>query len=196
MEIILIRHGKTQGNLAGRYIGRTDEPLAKEGADALACGQYPAADAVVSSPMLRCKMTAGIIYPDKTPVIYDDLRECDFGTFEGKTNEQLKDDPLYIKWIENAGDIPFPDGEDAKTFRRRCCAAFERAVRENVCERLAFVVHGGVIMAVMDRYCTERRSFYGWHVKNGCGYVCRWDENTKNLYIREEFRPQTQFVWA
>ena len=35
-EIILVRHGKTAGNLEGRYIGsRTDEPLCEEGIHAL-----------------------------------------------------------------------------------------------------------------------------------------------------------------
>ena len=35
MEIILIRHGKTKGNLEKRYIGVTDEPLTDEGAHEL-----------------------------------------------------------------------------------------------------------------------------------------------------------------
>ena len=43
MKCVLIRHGKTAGNLAGRYIGcRTDEPLCPEGIAQLREGRYPA----------------------------------------------------------------------------------------------------------------------------------------------------------
>ena len=56
MEVLLIRHGKTQGNLEKRYVGSTDEPLCASGAAQLreqaAC--YPAAQRLVVSPLLRC----------------------------------------------------------------------------------------------------------------------------------------------
>lgn len=40
MKIYMIRHGKTAGNLKGRYIGTTDEPLCEEGREELAGRQY------------------------------------------------------------------------------------------------------------------------------------------------------------
>ena len=62
MKIILIRHGKTAGNIKGRYIGKTDEPLCEEGINEIRENTYPKADFVISSPMLRCRQTAEIIY--------------------------------------------------------------------------------------------------------------------------------------
>ena len=53
-KILLIRHGKTQGNLERRYIGRTDEPLCEAGRAALEGRSYPACDILLSSPMVRC----------------------------------------------------------------------------------------------------------------------------------------------
>lgn len=51
MKCVLIRHGKTAGNLAGRYIGcRTDEPLCPEGIAQLREGRYPAVERVFASP--------------------------------------------------------------------------------------------------------------------------------------------------
>ena len=47
MKIILIRHGKTEGNIKNRYIGRTDEPLCGEGLDEIRKNKYPPADFVV-----------------------------------------------------------------------------------------------------------------------------------------------------
>ena len=48
MRVVLIRHSKTAGNLKGRYIGTTDEPLCEEGREALQAifeaGIYPMPD--------------------------------------------------------------------------------------------------------------------------------------------------------
>ena len=92
-EIILVRHGKTAGNLEGRYIGsRTDEPLCEEGIHALEEkvreGIYPPVDLVYASPMIRCRQTAKILWPkftDSSQIQYvQNLQECDFGAFENK----------------------------------------------------------------------------------------------------------------
>ena len=64
MKCVLIRHGKTAGNLAGRYIGcRTDEPLCPEGIAQLRMGRYPAVERVFASPLRRCRETARLLYP-------------------------------------------------------------------------------------------------------------------------------------
>ena len=63
-ELILIRHGKTAGNLLGRYIGsRTDEPLCDEGREGLAGKQLPEVERLYVSPMKRCVETAEILWP-------------------------------------------------------------------------------------------------------------------------------------
>ena len=87
--IHLIRHGITEGNLLGQYIGRTDSPLAAEGIRALQKlkeqYEYPEAQAYYCSPMRRCIDTLRILYPEAEPVLVDGFRECDFGDWEGKT---------------------------------------------------------------------------------------------------------------
>ena len=40
---------------------------------------------------------------------------------------------------------------------------------------VSLVVHGGVIMALFERYALPRRVFYEWHVENAGGYTARWD---------------------
>ena len=37
------------------------------------------------------------------------------------------------------------------------------------------VMHGGIIMNIMEEYADEERSFYDWHVKNGKGYEVEID---------------------
>ena len=67
MDVYLIRHGKTKGNLEGRYIGTTDEPLCEEGKQSLMqmadAKKYPAVEALFVSPMLRCRESAKILFP-------------------------------------------------------------------------------------------------------------------------------------
>ena len=88
MDVYLIRHGKTKGNLEGRYIGTTDEPLCEEGKQSLMqmadAKKYPAVEALFVSPMLRCRESAKILFPKQSISVVSDLRECDFGRYENK----------------------------------------------------------------------------------------------------------------
>lgn len=175
MELIFIRHFKTKGNRLRQYIGVTDEPLDQP----VLLREYPDADTVVASPLKRCIQTAELIYPGKGQMICPGLRECDFGEFEKKTYEELKDHPAYQKWLDSGGAAAFPGGEGREAFVERSAAAFEEAVgklMENGCRRAAFVVHGGTIMAVLSEFDREKRDFYQWQVANGEGFLAKLDE--------------------
>ena len=65
MEVILIRHGITQGNKEKRFVGRLDVPLAPEGEEMAreTASLLPAVDRLYVSPMLRCRQTAGLLWP-------------------------------------------------------------------------------------------------------------------------------------
>ena len=175
MELIFIRHLKTKGNRLRQYIGVTDEPLDQP----VLLREYPNADTVVVSPLKRCIQTAELIYPGKGQMICPGLRECDFGEFEKKTYEELKDHPAYQKWLDSGGAAAFPGGEGREAFVKRSVAAFEETVRklmENGCRRASFVVHGGTIMAVLSEFDREKRDFYQWQVANGEGFLAKLDE--------------------
>ena len=85
--IHLIRNMPCEGNLEGRYIGRTESPLALESIAQLARRkrqyQYPAAAAFYASPSTRCVDTLKILYPQADPEVVLELAECDFGEWEG-----------------------------------------------------------------------------------------------------------------
>ncbi len=173
MKIILIRHGKTRGNTLRRYVGSTDEELCP---DASFDYVYPDCDAVVSSPMKRCLQTAKLIYPDKDVKICPSLRECDFGDFENKSYEDLKDDVRYKRWLDSGGDHAFPNGEEPKDFRRRSVSGFYASLEEEA-QNVAFVVHGGTIMAIMCELFGG--GFYDYMTDNGGGYVVEYDGKEK-----------------
>lgn len=182
MSIILIRHGKTSGNLRHAYIGcGTDEPLCAEGIAEISALSYPAADRVFVSPMKRCAETAHLIYPNLPCVVVDDLRECDFGDFEGMTYAQLNGNADYQRWIDSGGEIAFPNGESKADFAARCVAAFESAVSCLTGGNTAFIVHGGTIMAIMEKYASPHGTYYDFQTSNGKGYILESDGTYRGL---------------
>ncbi len=186
-----IRHGKTAGNLEGRYVGTTDEPLCETGVqlieDYVTEGIYPSVSAVFSSPMKRCQQTAALIYPDQKVKIVEELAETDFGVFEYKNYEELNGDPVYQQWIDSNGTMAIPDGETAEVFAKRVQLGFQKLME--VCqaqnlESVSCVVHGGVIMKLMQMYGLPKKEYYDWQVKNGCGFAAEVEMQDGNFIIR------------
>ncbi len=179
MEVILLRHGETAGNRAGRYIGSTDEPLdAESGRRLREAGAIRGVDAVWVSPMRRALETARLLFPAITLTVCRDLQEIDFGAFEGLTAEELAGDPAYRDWVDGGCSGPCPRGESRETFVKRTCAAFDLAMRTCITqkkERPAVVAHGGSIMAIMSRYARPPRPFFEWHTRHCCGYRAELD---------------------
>ena len=110
----------TLGNVEHRYIGRqTDEPLSEDGRQQLEKRKDQWAQVcrtwdmpyVFVSPMLRCRQTAEILFPQIPQIEIDPWREMDFGEFEGKNYAQLNGDPRYQAWIDSGGTLAFPGGE-------------------------------------------------------------------------------------
>ena len=195
-ELILIRHGKTAGNLLGRYIGsRTDEPLCDEGREELAGKQLPEVERLYVSPMKRCVETAEILWPGfdrKKMQKVTDLRECDFGDFENKNYKELSGNGDYQAWIDSNGTLPFPNGESMDTFKSRCREAFAQIVEDvsgaeqewiasgkTGIFRAGIVVHGGTIMAILEQYGYPKAAYFDYQVKNGCGYRLTPVEGTR-----------------
>lgn len=176
---LLIRHGATPGNLEKRYIGRTDEPLCPLGvsqAEALH-PRLPAPERIYVSPMLRARQTASILFPGRELIPAEDLRETDFGDFEGLTADELSGSADYRAWVDGWCLGPIPGGEAVSDFRERCASAFPRLMEEvPEGETAAFVVHGGVIMAILAALGEPQKDFYEWYLPN-CGiWTCRWED--------------------
>ncbi len=183
-KIHLIRHAMTEGNLAGQYIGHTDMDVTPEGlkqADELIeeYGGYPEVDAVFSSPLKRCLQTAKHIYPDKNPIVLNDLIEYDFGEFEGRTADELKDTEAFQTWLAGTHpETPVPFGESQIAFNKRICGCFAGIVNGIIqagVESTAVFTHGGVIMALMTAFALPEAPMHEWMTPNVCGYTLRID---------------------
>ena len=176
MSLLLIRHGQTQGNLEGRYIGcHTDESLCAAGREALKKAALPPVLTVVCSPMKRCLETADILYPGRPRQIVSDFRECDFGAFEGKNYAELNGRADYQAWIDSGGALPFPGGESQAEFSRRTLRAFEALLPDLWETDAAIIAHGGTVMAIMEAYALPRRGYFEYQASNGSGFILRRD---------------------
>lgn len=179
-EFVLLRHGFTKANAEKRYAGRTDYPLLPEGREQLKHRDYSSfADVqrVFTSPLLRCRQSADIIFPGYAQTVIPALIECDFGDFEDKNHIDMSGNPYYQAWVDSGGTLPFPNGEDVEEFKDRCAFGMKEVIGiclEDKVTKAAVVIHGGVIMGIMTRLCMQKRdNYYEWHPENGCGYVVR-----------------------
>lgn len=184
MKITLIRHGKTKGNLEHRYIGVTDEHLCDIGISELMSFKknnvYPHSNCVYVSPLLRCVETANILYKHTTKHIVENLKEKDFGEFENKNYNDLKNNEIYLKWCDNKIAKDFPTGESVVLFKKRCVTAFLEIIeleknKENT--NITIVCHGGTIMSIMSHFSNKKDSFYEFKVTNGNGYTFNFNNN-------------------
>lgn len=196
MELILIRHGTTQGNLEKRFIGTLDVPLAPQGEElARKVGPtLPRVEHIYRSPLMRCRQTAELLWPGVEMTVIDELRESDFGPFEGKNHEELKDDPLYQAWISQGDHLNFaamPVGESAQQVVDRVSVGLEKLVGDAAAhgyERVGVVSHGGALMGLLSKYGRPEREYYGWMCPNCGGFRMALNPDTLELTVLEEYK--------
>jgi probable phosphoglycerate mutase len=103
VRIVLARHGETAWSALGRHTGRTDIPLTETGRDqARRLGRALADRAftrVLASPLSRAAETARLAGFGARMTLDDDLREWDYGVYEGRTRVEIaRDEPGWTVW--------------------------------------------------------------------------------------------------
>ena len=138
--LLLVRHGETDWNAAGRLQGHTDRPLsdfgrrqARQLAEELAGESF---DAIYASDLARARETAEIVGEGLgLPTMLDpDLREKDWGTWEGLT-------PVERDRVELVG-------ESTKAHQNRMLRALRRIAERHPGGRVLVVTHGGSMRRV------------------------------------------------
>ena len=161
MTLTLIRHGLTEGNLKRLYYGSTDLPLTEAGIAALRTDPpaAPEAQDYYTSGMRRTEQTFAILFGERPHEIVRDLREIDFGHFEMRSYEELKDDPEFRHWCDECSeDAVCPSGESGSQATDRAARALRHIVargRDAVC-----VIHGGIICGLLARWFGGTRFDY------------------------------------
>lgn len=120
-DLIVLRHGETVWNSAGRWQGALDSPLTTRGvAQAAALGAMfrrmgvgPDTHRIVSSPQGRARATARIVFGPDIPEDAD-LREIGVGAWAGRTRAEVshladlpEDADLLTRYSAPPGAEPF-----------------------------------------------------------------------------------------
>ena len=149
--IHLIRHGITEGVQKRWFYGSVDIPLVEEGVTALnelkAQGTYPSPEGAdfYTSGMLRTNQTLQVLYGDVPHKEISLLREMNFGRWECKTYEELKDEPEHDEWMaDRDGSFTYPGGDSMMDVAYRIFG-FLNDIKEKYPDKTVLVVcHGGV----------------------------------------------------
>ena len=182
MKLTLLRHGETDGSRRDLYYGAADIPALPESLAALHenAAAYPRAKRYYTSGLLRTEQTLEAIYGPVAHQQLPGLREMDFGDFEMRSYDQLKDDPAFQHWITDSEHLPCPNGESAPQTTARNLKAMETVLAEDsdaVC-----VIHGGVIAGFMMTWFGGLR--VDWYRKAGTGYQVTFENGAPIGWVR------------
>ena len=157
-RVLLIRHGETEWNRAGRWQGHADVPLTENGrAQALALAAKlrelgDPFDAVYTSDLARARETAEAVAAALGVAAIEDpaWREMDVGRWSGSSRDEIR--ALYAdEWSRIAAgeDLPRGGGETLAAFGERVGAALTRIAETHDGRLVAVVTHGGTIRVAL-----------------------------------------------
>ena len=201
-KVIFIRHGITEGNLKKWYYGSADLPLSDHGFDQVRelCEKnvYPEipehADCYTTG-LTRTEQTFNLIYGDREHGHIDNLKEMNFGVYECKSFEELKDDPVFLKWgYDEEGDVVLPEGESRNMFFARIKKGLKELLAKHHLKEIelrhkdedavtVMVCHGGVITTIMNLlFPDERENPWSWMPDPGYGYIVEFTDGEATGY--------------
>ena len=176
-RISVIRHGVTEANENGIYIGKTDLPLSAKGAADLAAKMdefdYPSVHRVYTSPLLRCRETADILFPETEIVPVDDFLELDLGEFEGKTVDELIKRDDYKAWLKGGKDVRPPKGESLEEMTARTYTGLHNVIMdmmESGLTHCALITHAGIISNMLAGFGLPKYSPSQINTEPGGGF--------------------------
>src|SRR5450759_4300599 len=148
-ELWLIRHGETEWSRSGAHTGRSDIPLTAAGRDnAAAVGRYLEHyefALVLVSPLQRARDTCRLA-GYQNALIDPDLREWDYGDYEGRTTPQIQaEHAAWSLWTDGV-----PNGETAAQVGARAERAIARAL--SVAGDVALFAHGHILRVLAARW--------------------------------------------
>jgi len=156
--LILIRHGETPYNRDRRYQGHRDTLLTRKGKrqtkEIAFRLKNESLNAIYSSDLKRTRYTAEVInhYHSLKINILPQLREIDFGDWEGKTHDEIQREwgSLLGRWERKPSQIKIPGGEGIKDLAERVRTTVEKILSDHPGQRVAVITHGGPIRVILS----------------------------------------------
>lgn len=158
--VILVRHGQTDDNLSGKISGQSTTPLNVRGteqaaavANVLGC---LGVTHIFSSPLVRSRQTAAILAQRLHLAVEErhDLREVEYGDWEGKHFRDVRTHPMAQKVWQNPSEVVFPNGESLLEVQQRGVQTIEAIHRAHPQSVAVVVSHGDVIRTALAHYLT------------------------------------------
>ncbi|MBE9120335.1 histidine phosphatase family protein [Tychonema sp. LEGE 07199] len=177
-RLLLVRHGETDWNKAGKFQGQIDVPLNDNGREqARQAAEFlkdVKLDFAISSSMLRPKETAEIILKHHEGLqlqLRDELREISHGLWEGKFESEIEQSypGLLDEWKTSPENVQMPEGENLEEVWTRAIAAWQEIVR-SVSGTGIVVAHDAVNKALLCHLFNLQPEHF-WQFKQGNGAV-------------------------
>lgn len=152
-ELWLVRHGETEWSLSGKHTSRTDVALTEHGRrraeelrDFLAGVKF---DAVLTSPMRRARETCSIAGFGDVAVVDEDLKEWDYGVYEGRTTAEIRAEiPEWSVWKDE-----IVGGETVEHVGERADAVIARALAlSGDSGKVALFAHAHILRILAARW--------------------------------------------
>lgn len=141
-HIFLVRHGETEWSRSGQHTGRTDIPLTHEGqlrAQAIGASLQGRTLSVRTSPLSRARETCRLAGFAENAAIDEDLREWDYGIYEGRTTLDIRGEfPDWSVWLS-----PMINGESLEQVGARARQVIDRATAADT--DVALFAHGHIL---------------------------------------------------
>jgi probable phosphoglycerate mutase len=166
--VLLVRHGQTEPNIAGLFVGQSNEDINELGYAQVRSlssrlARLPIAS-IYTSPLRRTLNTAHLLAePHKLqPVVLDDLIEIGLGDWQG-----LHRDEISRRWPDiwrqsriDPTDVAIPNGESFQQVTERAVRAFNRIVAENTGQQALAITHDVVIRVLAAHVLGTSNSVY------------------------------------
>ncbi|QNI61049.1 histidine phosphatase family protein [Synechococcus sp. TAK9802] len=179
-RLILVRHGETDWNKAGRFQGQIDIPLNENGRRQAAAARDFLKDIPIdrawSSTLSRPTETAQIIleaHPDVPLTQIDGLVEIGHGVWEGKLESEIREDwsELLDTWKRAPETVQMPEGETIQDVWARSVRSWGEIAAELKPEETVLVVaHDAVNKTILCELLGLTPADI-WAVKQGNGGV-------------------------
>jgi broad specificity phosphatase PhoE len=154
-RLILIRHAQSDYTLENRYCGFSDPPLNNIGRwqskRMAAYLKNVSVNMVYSSDLRRAYETAKIVFKNGSIEKLTDLREMNFGIFEGLKYEEIieKYPKRYKDWTDNPIKVKIPEGETLESLSKRVREGLSLILSQHKDSEIALVTHGGPIRIIL-----------------------------------------------
>ena len=187
-ELVLVRHGFSEGNEQGLLSGWSDVPLTQRGREELRelrrTADYPVTERYYSSDLVRCRDTFEELYAGRAVLdgLRPEFREIHFGSLENVRWKPEEFARFFRAWLSG---VRVADEESREAFTARVRGAVNTLAEQCRAEGVhsaTVVTHSGVIKTLLvslrglpdEAWCTTQ-------VPNGRGYALVLDETGTEL---------------